>query len=322
MRKKCKIVIMMLYIAGFLMASCSDQKDAGKFKWEQIDTSVGFLGNSPANHANGGGVCKSGNGIYFSNPYENGYLYKALPDGSEKELVLEAPCRNINVVGDVIFYQSEKDHSIRTYCISDGKEGILVADPVEDMVVTSDAVYFISNTIEKISLDGRQRKQLMPEGDYFYLDVYGDHLFYTLMEEQVNLYVADNRGEHTELLLEGAKGAVVIEDTIFYTGVDDDMLYCYNARNQTKTLIDEGYNANIWKDNIFYIKENRLYCCADGVSTDILQDYFGQMDGSYVLEAYYIVDDSIYVNYSIHADGDDYNEMIAVDLADGNTVKE
>ncbi len=321
MRKKVdRVLVKLLCVNILIMVSCSKQDAIEEFKENPIDASTVVIGNSSANHANGGKVCGDEKSIYFSNWNEDGYLYKMIPGTNEKELVLEEPCYNINVIEDYIYYQSEKDHSILTYCISNGESKTLVKDIVEDMVVTSDAIYFISNTIEKIDLEGKERVQLLPEGEYFYLDVCGDNLFYTCIEDNVNLYTVSKEGKNPHLLLEGAKGSVVIEDKIFYTGVEDDMLYCYDIKDQTKKLIDMGYNANIWNDNIYYIRNNYLCCYSNNIYTTILQDYFEQIADSYELEAYYIVNDYMYIVYFVYGNGIEYEEMIALNLTIDDTL--
>ncbi len=244
MKKNNKIFVRLLYLSVLITVSCSKQDAIEESKENPIDASTVVIGNSSANHANGGKVCGDEKSIYFSNWNQDGYLYKMIPGTNEKELVLEEPCYNINIIEDYIYYQSERDHSILAYCISSGESKTLVKDVVEDMVVTSDAIYFISNTIEKIDLEGKERVQLLPEGEYFYLDVCGDNLFYTCIKDNVNLYTVSKEGKNSYLLLEGAKGSVVIEDKIFLYWVEDNMLYCYDAKDQTKKLIDMGYNAN------------------------------------------------------------------------------
>lgn len=321
MRKKSNKIFVQLLCANILIiTSCSKQDAIEEFKENSIDASAILAGNSSANHANGGMVCGGEGCIFFSNSNENGYLYKMLPDGNEKELIIEDSCYNINVIGDYIYYQRENDHCIRAYCISSGESSTLVEDFVEDMVVTSDAIYFISNTIEKISLDGKKRIPLISEGEYFYLDICGDNLFYTCIGDSIDLYTVSNEGENPHLLLKEAKGSVVIEDRIFYTGVEDNILYCYNTKDQSKELIDTGYNANVWKDNIYYIKNNNLYCYIDDTSTVVLQDYFEQIIDDYQLEAYYIVNDYMYIIYSVYGDDIGYEQMIALDLTDDSTM--
>lgn len=98
------------------------------------------------------------------------------------------------------------------------------------------------------------------------------------------------------------------------------MLYCYDAKDQTKKLIDMGYNANTWNDNIYYIKNNYLCCYSNNIYTTILQDYFEQIADSYELEAYYIVNDYMYIVYFVYGNGIEYEEMIALNLTIDDTL--
>lgn len=66
---------------------------------------VNTYGNTGSNLYNGGFVAGQGDWIYFSNPSDNGYLYKMRTDGTGKQKLIDiAPKRSINVVGDWVYF--------------------------------------------------------------------------------------------------------------------------------------------------------------------------------------------------------------------------
>ena len=314
--KKSRIKIILICLGIFILGACTKQKDNQEFVWNQINTDI-TLGNSSANHANRGLICGKDGWIYFSDYNYEGHLCRALPDGSNKEVLLEEHCCNLNVIDDCLYYQSEKDHSIRSYNLLNHTLTILVEDAVDDMVVTSEAIYFITDTIEKINLDGTGRTELLEKGEYLYLDVYGDYLFYTTLTDGIDLYTISSEGKQNTLLLDEAKGAVVIEDNIYYTGVEDNLLYCYDAKEQAMKQIDKGYNVNVWQDKIYYIKEKQLCCYQNGQSSNILSEFFAEYIDKSEIENYYIHSDFMYIIYSICIDGVDSTQLISYHLVSG-----
>ena len=88
MKKNNKIFVRLLYLSVLITVSCSKQDAIEESKENPIDASTVVIGNSSANHANGGKVCGDEKSIYFSNWNEDGYLYKMIPGTNEKELVL------------------------------------------------------------------------------------------------------------------------------------------------------------------------------------------------------------------------------------------
>lgn len=259
------------------------------------------MGNTAANHANRGLLCGYGDWIYYNDYSKNGYLCRSLQDGTNKEVILEERCFNINIVSDSIYYQSEEIRTIKK-CNMDGSNVLtLIEDPVADMIVTSDTIYFLTDSIEKVDLDGNNRTNIMPEGEYYYLDYQDNSLFYTSLENGVDLYRINQDESKSYILLEEAKGSVVIDNNVYYTGVEDNMLYCYGLVEKTSKQIDKGYNVNVRDDNIYYIKENQIYCFTENKQCEYYStEYFSGFQEDCEIEFYYIVNDYMYLIYHSH----------------------
>lgn len=104
---------------------------------------TGF-GNTPGNIVNGGYVCVSGDHIYYSERMDGKALYKADLDGKNKVKLSDVPARDINVVGDTVYFVHNDRfviHSVKTDG-SDAKELILTM--AKCMAVFGDRLYYIN----------------------------------------------------------------------------------------------------------------------------------------------------------------------------------
>jgi uncharacterized protein YjdB len=138
-------------------------------------------GATAGNIANGSMIAFQGNWIYFSGTSDSNTrnLYKMRLDGSEVTLLTSDEAVSINVVGDWVYYLSNKAlYRIRT----DGTQRTLLnsIDAVVNPHVVGSTIYYISNgSIYRMSTAGTSRTKISDESSVAKIVVFGNQIFYT-----------------------------------------------------------------------------------------------------------------------------------------------
>ncbi|MCR4923899.1 MAG: DUF5050 domain-containing protein, partial [Lachnospiraceae bacterium] len=84
----------------------------------------GTVGNSSGNLNNGGLFCEYGNKVYFSNPYDNDFLYSMNLDGSNPSLVMNVPAKYINATKDFLYFNQVDSESGTVFGLAGSMHGI------------------------------------------------------------------------------------------------------------------------------------------------------------------------------------------------------
>lgn len=127
------------------------------------------LGNTAGNIANSGWLCQHGDWVYFENPADHNYLYRARYDGSEKSLLIADQAMYINVLGDWIYYSNLGDMGKLYRIKNDGSSRAKLADDqVESCLGAGDWIYYANAgenyALFRIKTDGSSREKLTDEG--------------------------------------------------------------------------------------------------------------------------------------------------------------
>ncbi|MCR4739343.1 MAG: DUF5050 domain-containing protein [Lachnospiraceae bacterium] len=257
------ILVLLLIVAGII----------SNFMKRIPKNPQGTIGNTAGNLNNGGLFCESGNSVYFSNPYDNGYIYVMSPDGSGAKLFMDVPAKYINAAGDYIYF-NQVDSDIGTIFglagnmhgiyrkKTTGKKEIKCLDRAVCgfVVLSDDTVYYQyaddnETSLRYVSTDGKEKGLIVKEyinpscvisGNIFYPDRNSNHL----------LAMLDTRTMQSSIYLnERVHDPVYSNGYIYYMSVDDDYhLYRYSISDNTATrLTDERLDLfNVYGDVIFY----------------------------------------------------------------------
>ena len=183
----------------------------------------GTLGNSAGNLNNYGLFCEEDGTVYFSNPYDNGNLYRMSSDGSEVKKLCDMSARYINAGGKYVFFYGTPNND------STGL-GSMVSNP---------GIYRVDKDGDNLKCLTRDTSQSMV--------LIGNNIYYQHYDksEGTTFHVLDlSKQKSTELLSYMINPAGVYQGRIYYNGMyDDHYLYCYNTGTGENSLVWEG---DIW----------------------------------------------------------------------------
>lgn len=269
--KKIVISIILLAVLLFLLAGLGTY--AGKIK----ENDAAATGNTGGNLLNGGYFCEDEGIVYFSNPYDNGFLYSMNDDGTDVKRLTRTSVNYINAAGDYLYYyQNDKSNANsgwggrRTLGIyrSDkkGKSTSCIKRTVCGVISLAGNHLYFQNynndegmTLYKASLDGKEKVQVADDiidpscvvnGFIYYSGIEGDH----------NLYCLDTATDSIETLWETRIwNPIVSGDTVYYMNVADN--YCLYRRSlssdtEEKLTEDRVDTYNLTADHIYYQKNS------------------------------------------------------------------
>ncbi|MCR5108060.1 MAG: DUF5050 domain-containing protein [Lachnospiraceae bacterium] len=239
---------------------------------------LGTVGNTSGNLNNNGLFCEDGSKIYFSNPYDNNYLYSMNPDGSDAELLMEVPSKFINSAGDYLYfnqmdsdvgtifglagnmhgvYRKKKTGSKEYICLDRAVVGyvVLVNDTVYYQYADKDETSFKYVTTDNKNSELIEKSYVNPScvinNNIYYPDYNNNHLLaeYNTSTGQSNIFL--NVRVHNPTYSNGY---------IYYMSVDDDYhLYRYSlSDNSTQQLTEDRLDCfNVLGDTVFYQKNDK-----------------------------------------------------------------
>lgn len=231
------------------------------------------IGNTAGNLLNNGLFCEDDGVVYFSNAYDNSYLYSMNPDETNMKRLTNTSVNYINAAGDYLYYyQNEKagapsswggHGTLGVYRSSkNGKRTDCIKRTVCGVVaLTGNSLYFQNYnntegmTLYKSDLMGNQKALAVNEiidpsciqnGFIYYAGIEGDH----------NLHRLDTATDSVSVTLLGNFwNPIVTGDTIYYMNVSDNYsLYrrSLSSDAEEKLTGDRVDTFNITPDYIFY----------------------------------------------------------------------
>ncbi len=182
------------------------------------------LGNLQGNLLSEGWLCESDGELYYSDYNNEGFLCRAKPDGTGKQVLSEEIPSNIQVMGDWVYYSAYDGtiNRIKRIRKDGGEAEVIGGDAVAYMLVTEDWIFYnAGDYIAKMRPDGSERTVLceMQENaggvEYAWLSIYGDCLFCEDVLGGQKLYAVktDGSGQH------------LVEQDVIYPVVHGDSLY-------------------------------------------------------------------------------------------------
>lgn len=257
------------------------------------------VGNTSTNLLNGGLFTRSGDRIYFANPYDENSLYSMNMELQDMKKVCADYASYINVAGNYIFYTRRND-----------KKGH-----------TGEAFLNFSTTgLYRVQTNGHKMSQLFRNPTET-VTLFGNQVYYQHYDDEEGLQlfrIGIDGKKDTMLLDEGASPTAIVNDTIYYTGIDKDHnIHSMNIDGSGQRVILEGNFTGLSYSN------GALYCM------DMENDYTlcrVEMDGSNVthltqdrIATYNISEDNETIYYQLDNGTD--NGLYALDMAsDSHTL--
>ena len=253
-------------------------------------------GNTSTNLLNGGLFTQADGRIYFANPYDKNSLYSMDENLTQVKKIYNDYVGYINAAGDYIFYTRRND-----------KKG---NDNKAFLSLSTTGLYRLRTNGSKLGQLYRDPTQAV--------NLLGNHIYYQHYDHQKGLQlfrVGIDGKEDTLLLDEGASPTTIVNDTIYYTGIDSD--------HSIHSMSTDGYNSQLLCEGNFTglsYSNGALYCM------DMDNDYTLcrlELDGSNLthltqerIATYNISEDGETIYYQLDSGTD--NGLYALDVNSGS----
>ena len=136
-------------------------------------------GEREENGIDGYDVVIDGTYTYYIDPAHDNHLYRANMDGSDAKCILNESLVSLRMAGKLLFYNTNDDPSLFTYDVTTGETTQLTTDPVNEAVITEDAVYGTSGSLRIISIPMKGLGiKTLTEGMADTVNVCGNKIFY------------------------------------------------------------------------------------------------------------------------------------------------
>lgn len=295
MKNKKLIMSVIVTITIIMLCTACGNNSTSSSKTKVISDS-NSVGNMVGNIINDGIVTQQGNWIYYNN---NKGLYKIKTDGTSRQEVCLDYAKDINVVGDWVYFYSTSDtgenKGLRKIKNDGSKqsiesEEIIESKSVDFMTVFGDLIYYSNlNGIYKIKTSGMDKQQLSTDnakeinvvGDWIYYNSKGIYKVKTdgtgktkiLTDDYLSQYGAGNMivlgdwiyyiraGELDKVKIDGTSPQKLIENVKSMNVVGDWIYYSNNDTGLNKMKVDGTNNQKICSDKAenINIVENWIY---------------------------------------------------------------
>lgn len=180
----------------------------------------GAVGNTTGNLYNQGLVCEYGEYVFFSNPNDNGALYKMNKDGTEFEKIYDDNTSYICIYNDMIYYKKfngtqnkDKLFSRVLYGIqrlkTNGKGSLMLHNgKIDCMVLCGNYIYYryyddeTFFSLRKVKIDGKE-DILISDEDYEPIAVFNGKIYLTDVTDTHNIMVLDTENDSIRTLAQG-----------------------------------------------------------------------------------------------------------------------
>ena len=234
----------------------------------------GVNGNTPGNLNNKGLFCEYKGKVYFSNPYDNNYLYVMNPDGSDVRLLKDDSVNCINVYGKYIYYlmdgQDSDDlfasfnYNIYSLCRINlnGKNKIaLDGNPCLQASLSGNYLYYLhydketATTLYRVKIDGKE-KEMINANPYNTACTIGDKFYCNDFDKNPRVIEYNTSTNEISTFYNGNCYNCILDNNYLYF-MDCDKNYSlarvYLPTGKKDTLVNKRIDAyNIAGDYIYY----------------------------------------------------------------------
>ncbi len=259
-------------VAVFVLCGIIGGAILGRYLSRIPDNPPETVGNTSGNLNNKGLFCESDGYIYFSNIYDNNYLYRMDSDGRNPEKIVDVPVSYINSGGDYLYFYFDDPGGTKFMGIAGRMSGVYRLKKGDTDFVcldkcTSGVINLIGSTLyyeHYDNTDGMQLYHCSLDGDDKGLAVaeiinpacvVNRDIYYSEQDSQkLKIY---RPGEHEgRVYMDYAVYNPVVDggDLYFMNMNDDYKLYRYSLSGQSLTKItDERIDTfNVYNGVIFY----------------------------------------------------------------------
>ncbi|MDD6570909.1 MAG: DUF5050 domain-containing protein [Thermoflexaceae bacterium] len=275
-------------------------------------SSTGY-GNTAGNLVNSGIVCEADRKIYYYNKSDNKKLYVMNSDGSGKEAFGNIQgAMELNVVGDYVYYQAGGIYRAR---IKDKSVETLVTDNCRNMVVTSDAIYYIKmdgdvSKVHKMNQDG-SGEMVLSDNIAGNLNVNDGFIYYINGSDSGRIYRMGLDGSDNSVFcdMKNVQELLVDYSYVYLVSSSSDGNHVYRIEKSggeaEKIIEDSCSNINMNGGYLYYYNlsdDTLCYCAGDGSNEKVL--YSGDLNAINVTKEWvYFFNTEDFYYYRITKDG-------------------
>ncbi len=261
------IIISVLVLIGIIGGAL-----LGKYLSRIPDNPPGTIGNTSGNLNNKGLYCESDGYIYFSNIYDNNYLYRMDSNGHDVEKLIDVPVSYISSGGDYLYFYFDDPGGTKFMGIAGRMSGVYrLKKGDKDFVCldkcTSGVVNLVGSTLfyehydntngmelYSCSLDG-SKKGLAVSEIINPACVIDGNIYYSEQDSQKLKLYRPGDSEGRIYMDYAVYNPVVDGNDIYFMNMNDDYkLYRYSMteRNLTKITDERLDTFNVYNGMIFY----------------------------------------------------------------------
>lgn len=202
-----------------------------------------------------------GDEVYFSDQRRNHSIYKWNIRENKESLVLEKPCYQIVLHGDILYYINENDRNL--YCCTKNGKSVskVVNEEINCFIVEGKSIYYSTASHIKIcSLTGTNIKVLCNSLASIII----------LINETITFADRNNNYTLTMLDINTLKQITMPEISVSFMNTDGQYLYCTNSINDNNIfrVNPQSYKAiRMLNEQASYlhIVDDELYFCINSI---------------------------------------------------------
>ncbi len=210
-----------------------------------VNGAVCKLGNLQGNLLNEGWICENNGKLYYRDYNNNSFLCELDLKSLDKRVLIEDVARAIQVVGDWVYYIDDNKNGELQGRIKkvrkDGSEVVVIGeDKAGYMLVTDEWIYYCSEDIMKIRLDGSGRtlvQEYEGDGEFAWLSIYGDCLF---TEDVIS-------GKKAYAIKLDGSGQYLLEENILFPVINGEKLWFQNNTGEMAEISFSTGKKRVWE---------------------------------------------------------------------------
>lgn len=198
-----------------------------------------------SNIFNFGYLAAAPNGKIYWSDYNDGVIYEAEPDGSDKKVFIEDTGNNLQATEEHLYYTSTNTSMIMRANFGDGSIETVWGESAGEFLLKDDSLYINAQEgFVKCSLDGAENRILFSDIMPVRLQEAGDLILFTqASEEDVSVYVKGNLYAYDCTSENDALRQ--IDRNILYHLPVGQYLYCYRGSDGNRHRVDVATNNDI-----------------------------------------------------------------------------
>lgn len=247
--------------------------------WNSVpDNAPSVIGNTAGNLNSKGLFCEYDGKIYFSNPYDHGYLYSMNPDCTNIKFITEDSASYINAAGKYLYYVKKNNevtsestvfrgqiYGVMRRRINGSSSSNLTSKYCNDLSLTGSTLIY--NTVDNsdnvtctIDIQG-DKEVIIAREDFSNSCVADGNIYFSdNLSSNHGIYMLNTSTKASTMLLdENTYMANLVDGYLYYIDLDNDQsLNRINMSTYEKTVLttDHCILYNVYNDVIFYQCEN------------------------------------------------------------------